>query len=75
MGDDTWTMRDRLLNLTLGVEVAVAEYSRPRSPCTICFGLARQSNAKPSKLSRAVKDSADAKKEIGKILTVSRRCI
>src|SRR5271155_3504298 len=68
-GDDMWTRRDRLLNLTLVVEVAVAEYS----PCTGCFRLARQSSAKPPKLSRAVKDSPDAKKEIGKVPTASRR--
>jgi hypothetical protein len=57
-----WTRRDRLLNLTLVVEVAVAEYS----PCTSCFRLARQSRAKPPKLSRAVKDSPMQKRKLVK---------
>ena len=72
MGCDMWAMQSRLLNLTLDGEVAVAETPRPRSPCTICFGRARQSNAKPSKLFRIVKDSTDAKKEVGKIPTASK---
>jgi len=63
-------MQDRLLNLTLVVEVAVAECSRL---VQVVFRLARQSNAKPPNLSRAVKDFPDAKREIGKMLTASQR--
>jgi len=63
-------MRDRLLNLTLVVEVAVAECSRLVQVVFVWLVRAMQSHQTYPELSRI---SPDAKREIGKMLTASQR--